>query len=80
MTMFDPDARALAIQQFAQPSGSDADLRGHWSVWRGDPDPDRPQRRAEFEDHLSYCGVCRQFEAEAGRRSAVAEDADTDEP
>ncbi len=72
MTMFDSDARDLAIQQFCQPRGSEADLRGHWSVMRGDPDADRPQRRAEFEQHLTGCGLCREFEKADGRELPAA--------
>ncbi len=76
MTMFDAAERDLAIQQFGHPSGSEADLRGHWSVNRGDPNADSPQRRAEFEQHLTHCGVCPRFEA--ADRSA-REEVDTDE-
>lgn len=74
--MFDEDARDLAIRQFGQERGSDADLQGHRSVWRGDPDADRPQRRAEFEQHLSYCGVCPDLEAQDARSAAPDEDTD----
>jgi hypothetical protein len=76
------DPAALAIAQFCNEPGSDADLRGHWSVMRGDPSPDRPPVRAEFEQHMGYCGVCRGLEAEHAPHAdaaPAATDDDTDE-
>ncbi len=64
MDMFGPEARDLAIKQFCNEPGSEADLRGHWSVMRGDPHADRPQRRLEFDQHLPGCGVCQRFEVQ----------------
>lgn len=57
---------ALAAAQFGAVSGSDADFLGHFSVWRGDPDPDRPQTRAEFERHMASCDACRDYETTGG--------------
>jgi hypothetical protein len=59
------DGYDLALAQFAQPAGGDADRRGHWSVWRGDPDPNRPHARASFQAHLAHCGLCRELEADS---------------
>ncbi len=56
------DPAALAVAQFCATPGSDADFLGHFSVWRGDPNPDRPQVRAEFERHMQTCTACRDYE------------------
>jgi hypothetical protein len=58
---YDEDPVALTIAQFFNEPGSEANLRGHWSVWRGDPHPER--HRAEFERHMESCEVCREFDA-----------------
>lgn len=60
--MTEPD---LTRAQFGATAGSDADRRGHWSVMRGDPNPEK--HREEFERHLTYCGVCRAIEEEESR-------------
>lgn len=66
----------LTIRQFCNEPGSEADLRGHWSVMRGDPHADKPQRQAEFVEHAAGCEVCRTFEA---TQTAAAVHTDVDE-
>ncbi len=61
--------RDLAIRQFGNERGTEADLRGHHSVMRGDPDSDHPMRRREFVEHLTSagCTACPDLEVADGR-------------
>jgi hypothetical protein len=56
----------LTMAQFGQRTGTRMDLLAHWSVERGDPNPDKPANRQAFARHLKRCRPCRDIEAERG--------------
>jgi hypothetical protein len=67
------DETDLARAQFDVEPGSAADLLGHWSVARGDPNPDRWGELSAFEQHVQTCRLCRYLEGLEALRKAFVE-------
>src|SRR4051794_5119124 len=64
------DETDLARAQFDVEPGSAADLLGHWSVARGDPNPEQQRHQDALIEHITHCPLCKYLEGLESLRDA----------